>query len=187
MIELIIDLLEENNRRLVYEGFQPYSDNSHAVNKKYDGSVKCKLNEPLLNFLVSWHEYIKLASKHLRNLPKNVNNGITCICTAFSTWLGNKNGIIQAVANLDYEVKSFEQFLAIPKCRTGIYSAFIVSLRCGFTITADSFRLIYKDAGYKHNINSDDHLHQFLSVDKNDPLDKLLLLRILLLSRAHVP
>lgn len=170
----------ENNRRLRYEGFEKWDDFYPAVNVNCELDIKNSLNKNLLNFLESWKEYLQEASKNFRK------TGSKCgICTAYSTWLGQKKGgIIQSIADSDIHINSITDLLSLKGCRTGKYSAFIVSLKFNWNISKKEWGLLKKEMG-----GYIDLYKIFSENPESNPksLEYLTLLRHLLLSRSHIP
>jgi hypothetical protein len=170
------DLQSENDRRIKYEGFPEWDEyNPKITSEEIPENL---LNYELLNFLISWKKYLKEASKNFRN------TGAKCgICTAYSTWLGQKSGgIIQSVKETNNEIKSMTDLLLLKGCRTGKFSAFIVSLKFNWSLSEKEIKLLKKELGSFHF----DMYYGLISKKSND-LELQTLLRFLLLSRSHIP
>lgn len=171
------ELVFETYRRKTYEGF-PEWDGWNPVLVSDIQIPKNPLNYYLVEFLTSWKEYLKMASKNFRK------TGSKCgICTAYSTWLGQKSGgIIESVAMSEKGISSLTDFLNLKGCRTGKFSAFIVGLKFNWLISKKEWKLLEKEKGGPH-FNM-----YFREIHKNTQNYELLtILRTLLLSRSHLP
>jgi hypothetical protein len=180
-ILLTIDLYEENDRRLYYEGYPKYDDEFPAVSAIHSNlNIINPNNTDLVNFLCSWKEYLRLASINFRK------KGSKCgICTAYTTWLGQKD-YIPAVAASPIFIKSMTDFLNIGH-RTGKFSAFIVALKFGWPITSHEQKMLIPCRGSLHFDLYMDQLGQLEGSGVLQGLHTLIILRNLLLSRSHLP
>ncbi len=175
---LYFHLEQENERRLYDEGYPIFDDEFPAVNIVSDLSIVNPDNIDLVNFLCSWKEYLKLASVNFRKAGNKCG-----ICTAYTTWLGQKDYIL-AVANSSKSIKSMTDFLNI-RHRTGKFSAFIVALKFGWPITTNEQKMLLKERGSLHFDMYLDCLED--SKDSEQNLLLMSILRCLLLSRSHLP
>lgn len=171
------DLVWENERRQIYEGFPQWDDYNPVIESDIDIPTN-PMNYNVVEFLVSWKKYLKLASTNFRK------TGAKCgICTTYTTWLGQKsNGIIQSVSETENFITSMTDLLNLKGCRTGKFSAFIVALKFGWNITPNEWNLLEKERGSPH---FDIYFDEIMKTTQHFEL--LTILRTLLLSRSHLP
>jgi hypothetical protein len=177
---LLIHLDEENERRLLDEGHSKFDDDFPAVNVISTFPVTNSDNTQLVNFLCSWKEYLRLASINFRKAGNKCG-----ICTAYTTWLGQKD-YIPAVANSPVAINSMTDLLKIGH-RTGKFSAFIVALKFGWPITPSEQKMLCKERGSLHFDIYLDFLEKQNEQNEQNDLWIMTILRHLLLSRSHLP
>lgn len=170
---LLLHLDQENERRSIDEGYPKFDDEFPAVDIVSELDVVNPDNVALVNFLCSWKEYLRLASINYRRAGNKQG-----ICTAYTTWLGQKD-YIPAVANSTKSIRSMTDLLSIGH-RTGKFSAFIIALKFGWPITPNEQKMLQKERGSLH-------FDLYLDLLDTEDLTTLTVLRSLLLSRSHLP